>query len=92
MPKIEILRGDITKLDADAIVNAANTTLLAVAVSTARFTARRAPNCLRNAARSEVVNPGRRRSPAAIVCVLASSFTQPGRSGVAGNRTKRGYW
>ena len=32
----------------------------------ARFTARQAPNCLPNAARSAVVNPAKRRLPAAI--------------------------
>ena len=61
--EIEIVRGDITKLEVDAIV---------VAASTGRFTVRPVPNCWPNAARSAVVSQAKRRSPAAITCLLAS--------------------
>ena len=47
--KLEIVVGDITKLEVDAIVNAANGTPWAAAAWTARSTARRAWGCWRNA-------------------------------------------
>jgi O-acetyl-ADP-ribose deacetylase (regulator of RNase III) len=42
--RVEIFRGDITKLDVDAIVNAATRRFLAEAEWMARFIARRGPN------------------------------------------------
>lgn len=40
--RIEVVQGDITRMTTDVIVNAANSSLMGVAVSTALFTVRQA--------------------------------------------------
>jgi O-acetyl-ADP-ribose deacetylase (regulator of RNase III) len=59
--RIEVLEGDITKLKVDAIVNAANRTLLGGAGWTAPFTGQQGLNCLRNAAHWTAVTQGRQK-------------------------------
>ena len=53
-----------------------------------RFTAPQAPNCSPNAARWAVVAQAKLKLRADIVCLLVSSFTRLGRSGVVENMAK----
>lgn len=59
MSKIDIVRGDITTFDVDAIVNAANTTLLGGDGVDARFIAPLDPNYSQNIGRSAVASPAK---------------------------------
>jgi O-acetyl-ADP-ribose deacetylase (regulator of RNase III) len=63
--RIGLQLGDITTDDADAIVNAANRSLLGAGASTARSTARPGRACSPSAASSAAVRPATPRSPAA---------------------------
>jgi O-acetyl-ADP-ribose deacetylase (regulator of RNase III) len=68
LARLEVVVADITTLAVDATVNAANTTLLVAAESTARSIAPRGASFSKNARRLAIASPGRRKSAAGTGC------------------------
>jgi len=86
MTKLRALQANIVTLQVDAIVNAANSSLLGAEALTARFTAPPVLSFWKNAGRSVVARPAMPNSPKDTNFPRSSSFTPWDRSGMAEKR------
>jgi hypothetical protein len=87
--KLEVVVADITTLEVEAIVNAANAQLAGAEASTARSIGLQGPNSRRPAAQSAVVRRAKCGSRRVSICGRAISSTPSDRSGAGERKARR---